>query len=76
MYCFSNGLDRVPVQMQLLSNILDRRGSASTTDVEAKALGVERIVCEEVQLFLLHLAAAHTIDAADFEIQKRSGVAA
>ena len=69
-------LDRVPVQMQLLSNILDRRGSASTTDVEAKALGVERIVCEEVQLLLLHLAAAHTIDAADFEIQKRSGVAA
>ena len=36
-------LDRVPVQMQLLSNILDRRGSASTTDVEAKALGVERL---------------------------------
>ena len=69
-------LDRVPVQMQFLGDILDRRGSASTSDVEAKALGVERIVCEEVQFLLLHLAATHTIDAADLEIQKYSGVAA
>ena len=31
-------LDRVPVQMQFLGDILDRRGSASTSDVEAKRL--------------------------------------
>ena len=62
--------------MKLLSDVLDRRRATAPTHVVGKALGVGRIVCQEVQLFALHLAAAPAIHASHFHFQVDAQVAA
>src|SRR6201981_891007 len=55
--------DGVPIKRQFLRNIRDRCLSATAADKIGKALGVERVVCQKVEPFLFHLAAAAAIDA-------------
>ena len=61
--------------MELFSNILDRRGAAAFADIKGKAFGIERIVCEEAKLFLLHFPAPFALDAPNLQIEVDTGVA-
>lgn len=62
-------LDCLPIQMQFLGNIGDRRGSAAFADIQSKALRVERIVRQKVEPFLSHFLASATLDAAQFDLK-------
>jgi hypothetical protein len=70
---FFQSVDCLAVQMQLLGNILDRGGTATLANVKGKPLGVERIVGQEGELLLLHLAAPSTQNtpALQFEVDTR-----
>ncbi len=70
------GLDRMPIKLQLVSDRLDRGCRAAPTHVLGKALGVERIVGQEIQLLALHLATAATLDAPDIKLQIDPRIAA
>src|SRR6516225_8979251 len=63
-------LDGVPIKRQFLRNIRDRCLSATAADKIGKALGVERVVCQKVEPFLLHLAAATAIDAPYLQLKQ------
>jgi len=63
-------LDGVPIQRQFLRNIRDRRLPATAPDKIGKALGVERIVCQKVEPFPFHLAAAAAIDAPHLQLEQ------
>src|SRR5215468_4427077 len=69
-------LDGVPVKRQFLRNIRDRRLAATSADKISKALGVERVVCQKLQPFLFHLAAAAAIDAPHLQLKQDSHVPA
>ena len=69
-------LDGVPIKRQFLRNIRDRRLSATAADKIRKALGVERIVCQKVEPFLFHLAAATAINAPHLQFKQYSHVPA
>lgn len=69
------GLDRLPVELELLGDVADGRLPATPSDVPGKALGVERIVGEEVEPLGLHLAASPTVDPANLQFQPDAGVA-
>src|SRR6266540_1219236 len=62
--------------MQLLGHVPDRRGPTAPPHVEGEALGVERIVGQEGEPFLLHLATAPTGHAPDFDLEVDPHVAA
>ena len=62
--------------MQLLGHILDRGGAATLANVKGKSLGVERIVGQEGELLLLHLAAPPPQNTPDFEFEVDACVAA
>ena len=68
--------DGVPIKRQFLRNIRDRRLSATAADKIRKALGVERVVCQKVEPFLFHLAAATAIDAPHLQFEQYSRVPA
>src|SRR6516225_8613701 len=63
-------LDGVPIKRQFLRNIRDRCLSATAADKIGKALGVERVVCQKVEPFLLHLAAATAIEAPYLQLKQ------
>ena len=69
-------LDRVPVEVQLLGNVLDRRGPAAPAHVMGKTLGVERVVGQEVQLLALHAPATLALDAPYLEFEVNAGIPA
>jgi hypothetical protein len=69
-------LDRVPVQRQVLSHVLDRCRPATLADIVCKPLGVERIVCQKIEPFLLHLATTAALDPPHLHFQKYPRVAA
>src|SRR5712671_50578 len=69
-------LDSVPVELQLLGNVRDRRLPATASDKIRKALGVQRIICQKVELLSLHLAAAATIHAPHLQLKQYSPLAA
>src|SRR6201997_1575528 len=69
-------LDGVPIKRQFLRNIRDRCLSATTADKIGKALGVERVVCQKVEPFLLHLTAATAIDATYLQLKQYSHLSA
>jgi hypothetical protein len=69
-------LDRVPVQLQFLRHILDRRSPTASADKIGKPLGVERIVRQKVELLPLHPATAAAVDAPHLQFQKNPRVAA
>ena len=62
-------LDRVPIEIEFLGQILDRGRSAAPTYVKGKPLGVERIVGQEVQPLALHLAATSALNAPNLEFE-------
>jgi hypothetical protein len=69
-------LDRVPVQRQFLRHVLDRRRPTAPAHVVRKALGVERIVRQEVEPLPLHLATTVAIDPPHLQFQIYPSVAA
>src|SRR4030043_200049 len=69
-------VDRLAVQMQLLGDILDRGGTATLAHVKGKPLGVERVVAQEGELFLLHLAAPSAQNTPDLQLEVDARVAA
>ena len=69
-------LDGVPVEMQLLGHIPDRRGPTAPAHVEGEAFGVERIVGQEAEPFLLHLATAPAGHAPDLDLEVDAQIAA
>src|SRR5437867_4021287 len=69
------GLDRVPIEAQLLGHVADRGGPAAPADVEAKALRVERVGGEELEPFLLHRVARPAGHAPDFDVEVNARVA-
>src|ERR1019366_7340234 len=62
-------LDGVPVKVQLLGNVLDAAGATAPTDVPGEALGVERVVGQELQSLALHGQAAAATYAPHFQLQ-------
>jgi hypothetical protein len=69
-------LHRVPVEMQLLGDVLDRRGPTTTAHIEGKPFRVERVVGEERQPLSLHLPALNAVDASHVDVQEYSRVPA
>src|ERR1700741_2703021 len=69
-------LDGVPIKRQFLRNIRDRCLSATAADKIRKALGVERGVCQKVEPFLFHFAAATAIDAPHLQLEQDARVPA
>src|ERR1700730_1016258 len=49
-------LDCLPVKLEFLGNILDRRASTTPSNVKSKSFGIERVVRQEIQTLALHLA--------------------
>src|SRR5260370_14797677 len=68
-------LDRVPVQRQFLRHVLDRRPSAPPPDKVGKTLGIDRIVRDELDPFLLRTATPATSDPPYLQFQKYPTVA-
>ena len=62
-------LDGSPIEKVFLRHILDRGRSTAPTDVESKALGVERVVGQPVELLLLHPLAARAVDPPNIELK-------
>src|SRR5450756_1646870 len=69
-------LHRIPVEIQLLRNVLDRCLPAATADVIGKALGIERVVRHEVEALALHVPATLAPHAAYLDLQVDAHVAA
>ena len=68
-------LDRVPVEVELLGNVLDRGLTAAPAHVVGKALGIERVVGQEVQPLALHVPATLAPHAPHLELQVDARVA-
>ena len=62
-------LDRVPVELQLLGDVPDRRLPTTAPDIERKALGEVRIVRQQVQPLAFHRAATPARDAPHLKFQ-------
>src|SRR6266571_589041 len=63
-------LHRMPVELQLLGDVIDRSAAASPADIEGKSLGVERIVRQKLETLALHLAAPAATHASHLELQE------
>src|SRR6202171_4776676 len=68
-------LDRVPVEIELLGNVLDRCRAAAPTHVMGKALGVERVVRQKLELLALHGPATSTPHTPHLDLQIDAPVA-
>lgn len=62
--------DGVPAQMQLFRHFRNRRRAAASADIKSEALGVERIVRQEIECFGFHSLASPAFYAADLELQE------
>ena len=69
-------LDGLPVQMELLGHILDRRRPAAPSDVMGKALGIEGIAGQEVELLAFHFAAMLAVNPPHVDSKVDPAVAA
>ena len=68
-------LDRIPVQIQFLGNVLDRSLPAAPAHVMRKALGIEGIVREKLQPLAFHFAATAALHAPHLDLQINARVA-
>src|SRR5258705_1620251 len=68
--------NRVPVQLEFLSHVLDGRRATPPPHIIGKALGVKRIVRQKLQSLALHFATAWTQYSANLELQVHSRIAA
>lgn len=66
----------MPVELELLGNILDRSRSASLSDVMGKAFGIERVASNEVDSFALHAITDFAVNTSDFEFKINSRITA
>ena len=62
-------LDRVPGELQFLGDIADRSLPAAAADIERKAPGEVRIVCQEIWPFALHGSACAARHATHVDLQ-------
>src|ERR1019366_4676014 len=69
-------LDRIPVELQLLGNVLDRRLPTALAHVMGKPLRIERVVRQEIEPLALHLAATAASHPPDLNLQEDARVAA
>jgi hypothetical protein len=69
-------LDRIPVEMEFLGQLLDRGRTAAPAHVMRKALGIEGIVGQEVQPLALHFAATSALDAPNLALEIDTRIAA
>ncbi len=69
-------LDRVPVEAQVISDLLDRGSTALLAHVQGEAPGVVRIGCQPVQALSLHAAAVAAVDPTQVELEIDTQVAA
>src|SRR5215510_11764135 len=69
-------LDRVPVEIDLLGYVLDRRLAAAPANEVGEPLGVKRIVGQKLELLPPHFAARLAKDASDLELKIDARVAA
>jgi len=69
-------LDGVPVEEQVLGDLLDRRRAAAATDEEGEPLGVQRVVGQPVQALAFDTAAPRAQHPADGEVEVDALVAA
>lgn len=68
-------LDPMPVELEFLRNILDGGLATAPPHVEGKALGMARLVRQEVAPLALHLAATLAQNATHLDRQKNTCVA-
>ena len=61
-------LHRIPVEIQLLRNVLDRRLPAATAYEIGKALGIERVVCQEIEPLALHMLTILALHTTHFDL--------
>jgi len=76
MYWLVELLDRVPIELELVGNILDRRDAAAPADEGGEPLCIERIVGQELRPLPPHLAARPAKDASDLDLKIDARVAA
>ena len=69
-------LDRMPIQIQFLGNILDRGTPATPPHVERKSLGIKGVVGQKRQMLALHLATTLAQHASHFELEINAAVGA
>ena len=65
-------LHGVPVEVQLLGNVLDRRGATTTAHIEGEAFRIRAVVREERQRLLSHRAARNAFHAPYLDVQEDS----
>ena len=68
-------LDRLPVKLELLGNVLDGGLPTAAPHVVGKALGIEGVVRQERQLLALHASATSTLHAPNLDLQVDAHVA-
>jgi hypothetical protein len=68
-------LDRIPVKVEFLGNVLDRCLPAAPAHVMGEALGIERVVRQELQPLALHAPATSARHAPYLELQVDARVA-
>jgi len=73
---FFEFLDGVPVEVQFVRHLSHGGLAASASDGKGEPLGVERIVGEPVETFVLHALAPGTEDPAECEVEVDPLVAA
>jgi hypothetical protein len=62
-------LDCLPVQAQLLGDVPDRATSTAPAHVQGEALGVQRVLDQEVQPLALHRATLPAIDPTHLQLE-------
>jgi hypothetical protein len=68
-------LDRLPIEAQLLGDILDRRGASAPANEDGEPLSVKRIVGKELEPLPPHFAARLAKGASDLELKIDARVA-
>src|SRR5580692_9539323 len=63
-------LDGFPIEEVFLGHVSNRRVSTASTNMESKALGVERVVGQPVKPLLLHSLAAPAVDPTDGDLKE------
>ena len=61
-------LDRLPIEIRLLSDVFDRAGGAAVSDIAGKALRVHRVLQKELHSLALHLPAPTALDPPHFQV--------
>src|SRR5438874_2823489 len=62
-------LDGIPIEVQFLGHFLEGGRAATSAHEEGEPLGVERIVGQPVQLFVLHAATPRALDPAQKKVE-------